>query len=379
VVTVTLVPPSHSFPESAGTVPIVVATSNGQATAKAVKVQVEAIAGTAAAGSHFRLLTPLVTITIPKGQSGGMAEIAFVPDLPCSGDETLTVNLLQQPGVKLGIKATEKVTLVDDLAGLAILLANPPELRTDDDGAADHFTVALCSQPAAPVMVGFTGAADRGTLSPSSLSFTPADWNQPQTVAIRGVDAPGCVVAPPTHYAIAVTTASTDPRYAALSPPAAPAYSLAVAFVHLHRATITATLVVDPSCDGAVLYTAVLTNVGECPLEEAPTTQLSYTLPWDDLSLVTATADRGTVVADLIANQVSWSGALPARASSAPGTSVTILSVAELQPGAIPGQSVVEQAVLTYASHPGGPADTTVVTNPASFVVSPTGCNHFVP
>jgi hypothetical protein len=281
--------------------------------------------------------------------------------------------------VKLGMKATEKVTLVDDLAGLAIVLANPPALRTDDDGAADHFTVALCSQPAAPVMVGFTGAADRGTLSPSSLSFTPVDWNQPQTVAIRGVDAPGCLVGPPTHYAIAVTTASADPRYAALSPPAAPAYSLAVAFEHLHRATITATLVVDPSCDGAVLYTAVLTNVGECPLEEAPTTQLSYTLPWNNLSLVTATADRGTAVADLIANQVSWSGALPARASGAPDTPATILGVAELQPGAIPGRTVVEQAVLTYASHPGGPADTTVVTNPASFVVSPTGCNHFVP
>jgi FG-GAP repeat len=397
VVTVTLVPPNHSFPESAGTVtlpmPVMVRTSDGLPTAVPVTVQLGAVAGIPAAGSDFRLLTDRVSIQIPKGQPQGPVKVpavfAFVPDPPCSGDETLIVKLLpiQQPGVLPGKPATETVTLQDDLAGLAIVLANPPELRTDDDAiATDHFTVALCSQPAALVVVGFTGAAGRGTLSPPALSFTPADWNQPQVVAIRGVDTPGCVVGPPTHYAIAVTTTSADPRYAALSPPAAPVYSVPVALAHLHRTLIFTNLTANPSCDGAVLYTVALTNLGECPLEEGPTTQLSYTLPWDDLSLVAATADRGTAVGDLIANQVSWSGALAARASgtpgdlptSAPGTSATIVGLAELQPSAIPGQSIVEEAILTYASHPGGPADTTVVTNPATFVV-PAACNNFVP
>ena len=382
VVTVTLVSPNMAFPESAGTVslttPILVSTSDGQPTKVPVTVQLEAVAGTPIAGGAFRLLTRRVSLKIPMGQPQGPVQVpavfGFVPDPPCLGDETFRINLvpIQQPGVVRGQPATETVTLHDDLPGLAIVLGNLPELRTDDDGGGDHFTVALCSQPSAPVMVGFTGAAGRATLSPPSLSFTPADWNQPQTVAIGGVDAPGCVVGPPTHYAIAVTTASADRRYAALSPPAAPVYSLPVAFAHLHRAVIFTNLKVIPACDGALLYIVVLTNLGECPLEEAPTTQLSLQLPWNDLNLVTASATIGTATADLVANQLSWSGALPARASRS--TPATILGVAELQPSAIPGESDVEQAVLTYASHPGGPADTTVVTNPATFIIFPIGC-----
>jgi FG-GAP repeat len=377
-----------AFPESAGRVslamPISVSTSDGQPTRVPVTVQLEAVAGAPVAGGNFRLLTHRVALEIPLGQPQGPVKVpavfAFVPDPPCLGDETFTVNLLpmQQPGVARGMPASETMTLRDDLPGLALVLAHLPELLTADDGTADHFTVALCSQPSAPVMVGFTGAIGRATLSPPSLSFTSADWSQPQAVAISGVDAPGCVVGPPTHYAIAVTTASADRRYAALSPPAAPVYSLRVAFAHLHRALIGADLTVTPSCDGTVLYNLVMANLGECPLEEAPTTQLSLLLPWSDLSLVTASASLGTATADLVANQVSWSGALPAFGHGAPYTPEVVIGLAELQPGAILGQSVVVQAVLSYASHPGGPADTTVVTNPASFTIFPVGC-PFVP
>ncbi len=396
VVTVSLASPHLASPESAGmaypesagkvslAMPISVSTSDGQPTKVPVTVQLEAVAGAPVAGGNFRLLTHRVALEIPLGQPQGPVNVpavfAFVPDPPCLGDETFTVNLLpvQQPGVVRGQPAAETMTLHDDLPGLALVLAHPPELLTADDGTADHFTVVRCSQPSAPVTVGFTGAVGRATLSPPSLSFMSADWSQPQAVAISGVDAPGCVVGPPTHYAIAVTTASADRRYAALSPPAAPVYSLRVAFAHVHRALIGADLTVTPSCDGAVLYTLVMANLGECPLEEAPTTQLSLLLPWNDLSLVTASASLGTATADLVANQVSWSGALPAFGHGAPYTPEQIIGLAELQPGAILGQSVVVQAVLSYASHPGGPADTTVVTNPASVTIFPVGC-HFVP
>jgi FG-GAP repeat len=370
-VTVTLAASKIAFPESAGTVllPVVVATTDGQPTGASVTVQVEAVAGAAPAGSHFQLLTHQVTITIPKGQGPGvvsMVQIAFVPDPPCMGDETFSVELrldpkLNPPGAALGTPSTEKVTLHDDLAGLAIVLAHPPALMTSDDGAADHFTVALCSHPTAAVAVHFIGAAGFGVLTPPSLVFTPSDWNRPQTVTIRGVEGPGCLGDLTTTYAILLSTTSADARYAALSPPAAPTYSVEVAYQHHDRTEIAARLTVSAACDGTVLYTLVLTNQGECGLYEVSSTQLVDGLSWEDLSLVAATADRGTVSVDFMANRVAWSGAIP------PGAQAVILIDAAIQAGVVAGQPVSNQAVLAYASQPGGPGDTTVTTNRAVF------------
>jgi FG-GAP repeat len=370
-VTVALAAPAITLPESGDRVllPVVVATSDGQPTAARVTVQVEAIAGAAPAGSHFQLLTHQVTLTIPAGQSPGLAnakmvQIDFVPDdRPCIGDETFIVELSNPMGAVLGTPSTERVTLRDDLAGLAIALAHPPRLMTGDDGAADHFTVALCSQPTAAVTVRFTGASAGGTgiLTPSSLVFTPADWSRPQSVTVTGVEAPGCLGDLISTYAILLSTTSADARYAALSPPAAPTYSIEVANQHHDRTEIAAALTVSAACDGTVLYILVLTNTGECALDEVSTTQLVDSLSWEDLSLVAAAADLGTASVDFVANRVAWSGAIP------PGAQATILVDAALQAGVVAGQQVANQAVLTYASRPGGPGDTRVTTNPAVF------------
>jgi hypothetical protein len=363
-VTVRLAAGEAAFPESAGTVqlPLVVATSDGRPTAAPVTVQVEAI-GAAAAGAHFQLLTHQVAVTIPQGRRpgvAGMAPIAFLPDLPCMGDETFTARLhldptLDPPGAALGAPSTERVTLHDDLAGLAVVLAHPPVLMTGDDGAADQFTVALCSQPTAAVAVGFIGAAGYGVTTPSSLVFTPGDWNQPQTVTVRSVDDPACLGDLTTSYAIELTTASADARYSTLSP----SYSVTVADQHHDSTEIVAGLTVGAACDGTVLYTLALTNLGKCALDEVPSTQLVDALSWDDLSLVSATADRGTVSVDYVANRVAWSGAIP------PGARATILFNAAIQAGVVAGQAIGDEAALAYASRPGGPGDTMVTTSVA--------------
>ncbi|MCE9501611.1 MAG: DUF1554 domain-containing protein [Leptospira sp.] len=55
--------------------------------------------------------------------------------------------------------------------------------------SADTFTVKLSKQPDAiviiPVVVSNTSQA---SVSPSSLSFTPGNWNSPQTVTMTGID-----------------------------------------------------------------------------------------------------------------------------------------------------------------------------------------------
>ena len=62
-------------------------------------------------------------------------------------------------------------------------------LRTTERGGQAMFTVALLSAPTAPVMVALASEpAGEGSPSPASLTFTPVNWNAPQTVTVTGVD-----------------------------------------------------------------------------------------------------------------------------------------------------------------------------------------------
>jgi hypothetical protein len=364
VVTVRLAQPSATFPESVGLarLGVVVTTSDQQPTRAPVTVKVAALSGTALAGSDFKLLDDQLTIplgTIPSGQPQAEVRVAILRDPLLEADESFTVSLADPQGAVLGTPRTATVTLHDDdRAGLVVVLANPPRLATNDDGGGDHFDVALASQPSAPVAVAITGAGGRAAISPAApLVFTPGSWNLTQRVTVTGVEAPPCSGTAPIPYAIALTTTSADPRYAALSPPAAPTVFVPVVERLRDRTSIAASLTVCPQLDGTVFYQLFLDNQGECALDELPGAELRDLLPWDDLALVAAAADSGTATVDLIANRLSWSGALP------PGAQATIWIVATLQ-GTVPtGTPVANQGSLIYPSQPGGPLDSVVSTD----------------
>ncbi|MFN7982972.1 MAG: Calx-beta domain-containing protein, partial [Vicinamibacterales bacterium] len=62
-------------------------------------------------------------------------------------------------------------------------------LTTTEAGGTATFTIVLDSQPTANVSVGLTSSnTAEGTVSPSSVTFTSANWNTPQTVTVTGVD-----------------------------------------------------------------------------------------------------------------------------------------------------------------------------------------------
>jgi hypothetical protein len=62
-------------------------------------------------------------------------------------------------------------------------------LLTSESGGTDSFTVVLNSEPAADVTIGiYCNDTNEATVSPSSLVFTPANWDTPQTVTVSGVD-----------------------------------------------------------------------------------------------------------------------------------------------------------------------------------------------
>ncbi|MFG0289369.1 MAG: beta strand repeat-containing protein [Rhodopirellula sp. JB044] len=87
----------------------------------------------------------------------------------------------------LGVLTRSLVNRDNDPAG--VILTNTNDLQVDESGSTDSFTVRLQSQPIAEVTVNLA-SSDLGeaTVSPAPLTFTPANWNTPQTVMLTGVD-----------------------------------------------------------------------------------------------------------------------------------------------------------------------------------------------
>jgi hypothetical protein len=86
-------------------------------------------------------------------------------------------------------------------------------LTTTDVGGTATFTVDLTSQPTGNVTIPISSSnTAEGTTNVSSLTFTPANWNVPQTVTIMGT--PSSTIQGNQPYDIILGAASsTDPSY----------------------------------------------------------------------------------------------------------------------------------------------------------------------
>ena len=77
-----------------------------------------------------------------------------------------------------------------------------------EGGATDSFTVVLTSAPTANVVVALTANA-QVTTAPTSLTFTPMDWNVAQVVTVTAVDDPVVEGAHAGSISFGVTSADT--------------------------------------------------------------------------------------------------------------------------------------------------------------------------
>lgn len=91
-------------------------------------------------------------------------------------------------------------------------------LVTTEGGGTASFTVRLDAQPAANVTIPVsTSDVTEGVPSVSSLTFTPSNWNVPQTIVVSGVD--DTTVDGAVAYTIVLgSAASADPDFAGLNP-----------------------------------------------------------------------------------------------------------------------------------------------------------------
>ena len=96
-------------------------------------------------------------------------------------------------------------------------IAPTTALATSETGASGKFTVRLSAAPKADVTVPVSSTnAREGTASPASLTFTPDNWANGQTVTVTGVNdcAPDGNKA---YQALTGQAVTLDPNYIALS------------------------------------------------------------------------------------------------------------------------------------------------------------------
>jgi len=105
-------------------------------------------------------------------------------------------------------------TLDDDIGGFVLSKA---ALEVSESGTTDTFTVVLTARPNADVtLVAISGNEAEATLHPAVLTFAPADWNQPQTVTVTGVDDPRIDGDQTTLVTVGVAAAISDGHFAEL-------------------------------------------------------------------------------------------------------------------------------------------------------------------
>ena len=109
------------------------------------------------------------------------------------------------------------LSLVSAVADIRVFPATG--LLTSKAGDATSFTVVLATQPTANVTLALSSSnTSEGTVSPSSLTFTSSNWNEPQTVTVTGVNdgQPGSA----SYNILFAPAISSDPNYNGLTPSA---------------------------------------------------------------------------------------------------------------------------------------------------------------
>ncbi len=132
-----------------------------------------------------------LTFTADNWDQPQVVRVWAVNDSVAEGPHTGRIDHAASSG-DVGYDGIPLASLVADITDndTAGFVVDPPGgLLTSEAGSTATFTVRLTSQPTADVTVGLSSSdLTEGTVGPANLTFTAADWNLPQTVAVTGVD-----------------------------------------------------------------------------------------------------------------------------------------------------------------------------------------------
>ena len=159
-----------------------------------------------------------------SAQTVSLTGVDDAPANPADGNKdytvTLTVDTANTVDARYGALSPVAVYAVnaDNEYGLDVSAVTG---QPTEDGGTATFTVALVTQPSAAVTVAATILdTSEGSASPSSLTFTAADWNTAQTVTVTGVD--DAIDDGDVAWAVRLDVSSGDANYDGLEHPELP-------------------------------------------------------------------------------------------------------------------------------------------------------------
>src|SRR5262249_55301779 len=127
-----------------------------------------------------------VTFTPANWNAPQTVTVTGVDDFIADGNHVYTIITAAatsaDPGYQGRSSADVSVTNVDN-ASPGVIVTPTSGLQTGENGDTATFTIALASQPTASVTIGLSSNdTTEGTVGPTSVTFTTANWNAPQTV-----------------------------------------------------------------------------------------------------------------------------------------------------------------------------------------------------
>jgi len=161
------------------------------------------------------------------------------------------------------------------------------DATTDEDGDTAQIAAVLPQAPTADVTLNFSvGDTTEGSISPSSLTFTPSNWNTPQTITVTGKDdnvrdeaisytITGTTVSADTAYngsllpAQTITNQNTDPPGISVTPSSSSlsesGSTISVGFALLSdlnptNATVTMTVTIDDTSEASFSSSSIVTS-----------------------------------------------------------------------------------------------------------------------
>lgn len=166
---------------------------------------------TLASSDTSEALVP-ATVTVPAGLSGVTFNIDAVDDNIVDGTQAVTITA-STAGFTPGINTLD--VMDDETPGFTIV--GGPTALVSESGTSVAFDVVLSAEPLGNVVIAVSsGDTGEASVSKSSLTFSPADWNVLQRVTVTGIDDAVCDGDQSTIITLSIDDALSDDAFDAL-------------------------------------------------------------------------------------------------------------------------------------------------------------------
>ena len=153
-----------------------------------ISIDYQTFEETAIAGEDF--VSQQQTLTFEPGQSSKDITIDLIDDESIDPDETFSITIDSVKGNgSLDAPRTARITIDDNETPDAPVFIKDTDIDTEvtEGGDNDSYTVTLGSQPNSEVVVDII-SDDQVDTDVTALTFTPDNWNQPQSVTVSAVE-----------------------------------------------------------------------------------------------------------------------------------------------------------------------------------------------